>query len=110
MGAPAVQRIKNVAIFEPLNTIHLQKPPTMVAKTRKKPTVWQSILKVVLGILVTVLTSQLASTNPIVDNALKTTVIQAGNVVIDALTASGSDSIKKDTVYVTTDASVDENN
>jgi hypothetical protein len=82
----------------------------MVTRSAKKPTVWQSLAKIILGILVTILTSQLASTNPVIDNALKVSLIEVSHIAIDALTASGSDSLKKDTVQVPNTINGSENN
>lgn len=61
----------------------------MVAK--KIPSVWSSILKCVLGIAISILASQIATTNLVLKNQVIEVVRQTGNALIDVYTAKPSD-------------------
>jgi len=61
----------------------------MVAK--KIPSVWSNILKYILGIVISILASQIASTNQVIKNQVIDVVRQTGNALINVYTAKPSD-------------------
>jgi hypothetical protein len=62
--------------------------------TKKIPSVWSSILKCVLGIVISILASQIATTNQAIKNQVIEVVRQTGNTLIDVYTAKSSDTTK----------------
>lgn len=73
----------------------------MNAKPKKKITIWQKLLRVVIVVFSLVATSQTLTTDPVIDQALKVGVVQISNIVVGALSNDGADTIKIDTVTVT---------
>lgn len=68
-------------------------------KTTSEPKIWwKTILKIILIVVSTLASSQLATTEPIVDLAVKNIIVQTSNVL---LTVLSSDS--KDTAIIITD-------
>lgn len=61
----------------------------MVAK--KIPSVWSNILKCILGIVISILASQIATTNQVIKNQVIDVVKVAGNTLIDVYTAKPTD-------------------
>jgi hypothetical protein len=61
-------------------------------KTTKKPLLWwQQILKVLLIVATSLLTSQVATSNKELDTAVKLGIVATSNVLIDVLSSDSKD-------------------
>jgi len=63
----------------------------MEIKARKKPTIWQQLLKIILIVATSLATSQVATTNPLLDSAVKSAIVGTSNVLIEALSSDSKD-------------------
>jgi hypothetical protein len=74
----------------------------MTTSKPRKPKVklpwWKQLLKIVIGILVTITSSQLLSSDPQIDKVIKAGVVITSNVIIDAMTNYSTDTVVLDTV------------
>lgn len=70
-----------------------------MATTTKKPSAWwKSLIKVLIILITSIGSSQVATTNPVIDSAVKTAITTASNIVVDALSSD-----TKDTVIIVTE-------
>jgi len=63
----------------------------MTPKTKKPLTIWQQLLKIVLIVVASFASSQVATTNPMLDNVVKTAIVSTSNVLIDVLSSNSAD-------------------
>jgi len=64
----------------------------MEKKTAQKKSIWNSILKIVLILVSSFATSQVATTNPIIDLAVKNAIVQTSNVLLEVMSSDSQDS------------------
>ena len=64
----------------------------MVTKANQKRTFWNQLFKIILIVVSSLATSQLATTNSNVDLAVKTAIVSTTNILLDALSSSSKDS------------------
>jgi hypothetical protein len=74
--------------------------PLKIEKQKVKLPWWRQLLRVIFGILLTMSTSQLLSTDPNLDKAIKSGIIAVGSIALDAMTSYSLDTLKIDTVQV----------
>lgn len=63
----------------------------MNPKVKKPKTIWQSLLKIVIILFASLASSQVATTSPMVDSAVKTAIVTTSNVLIDVLSSDSRD-------------------
>lgn len=60
-------------------------------KVKKPQTIWSKLLKIVLIVVASLASSQVATNNPVIDQIVKTAIVESSNVLIDALSSNGKD-------------------
>ena len=63
----------------------------MTAKTKKPQTIWTKLLRVLIIVLSTFATSQVATSNSELDLAVKTGIVTTSNILIDVLSSNSAD-------------------
>ena len=76
----------------------------MNEQSKIKLPIWQRLIKIVVIIIATFASSQVATTNPILDVAVKNAIVSVSNVMIDALSSNSADTAiiiqaKSDSLY-----------
>jgi len=63
----------------------------MDKKPANKKSVWNSILKILLIVISSLATSQIATTEPVIDLAVKTAIVQTSNMLLTVLSSDSQD-------------------
>jgi len=63
----------------------------MEKKAAQKKSIWISIFKIILIVVSSFATSQVATTNPIVDLAVKNAIVQTSNVLLEVMSSNSQD-------------------
>lgn len=63
----------------------------MKVKEKKILPLWRKLLNVIIILVASVASSQVATTSPILDSAVKTAIVTTSNVLIDALSSNSAD-------------------
>lgn len=59
-------------------------------KPKKTKTLWSKLLKIAIGLLLTVGTSRIATNDPVIDSAVRTAIETTGEVIINALSSDSA--------------------
>lgn len=57
---------------------------------KKTKTLWSKLLKIAIGLLLTVGTSRIATNDPVIDSAVRTAIETTGEVIINALSSDSA--------------------